>query len=186
MNHARNHGDKYKDPDEKRLEEQLSGYDLRSIDLCYSEAKSTLDVQLRNIEFLTTKTSNLLAFDGILITGLIALWSVFLKNVPFWVYVFSGASGVLLGISAFCCLIALLSHKGRAFKSAPSPERLLEKYSTWAPNNAKYVIVPMMLRSKAQNEKEIQTMWKWETWGLLFLTFAVVSLVFAFLLLILL
>jgi hypothetical protein len=146
--------ERYQDPDEIQLRERLRDYDLKSLDLCYEEAKTALYFQVRNVESLAKRNTSLLGFLGVLLIVLIAVCNAIPGNVdiPLYIYMLIGFSGVFLIISALCCLVG---PGVRALKGAPKPERLVQKYITWATDLVKYQHVYEILRAIRLNEKAL-------------------------------
>lgn len=146
----------YKDPREEELEESLTNYRLESLDLCYDEAKATLQMQVRNVENLTARIVSLLGTNGLLFAVLIAVWSVF-RNSSVPRSILFGLAGCFVAFSALWCVGAQLV---RNLKGAPDPELLVKKYITWEPRNAKYKHLPAVLKAIKHNEEVLNKMSK--------------------------
>jgi hypothetical protein len=169
----------YEDPDEVALRQKLRGYDLRSVDLCYEEAKSTLHLQVRNIESLNGRMISVLQFDGVLLGVLVAIWSAILYTgfVPLLASAFILSAGFLIVVSAFCCF---RGQRVRALKGAPQPKRLVEKYITWSTTLVKYQHVYTILKAIRLNEKVLDGMSWWLKTGMAFLAVALLLVFIAF------
>ena len=147
---------KLKDPREAALEESLLdyGYELRSLNLSYDEAKDALQMQVRNVENISLRIVSLLGTNGVLLVVLIALWNTFVNSSVMRI-VFFGLAALFLTLSGLCCVWA---QQVRALKGAPSPEVLVKKYITWDPDHVKYQHVYEVLRAIQHNASVIDKM----------------------------
>ena len=57
------------DADEAKLEKDLEGWELPSLDLAFSEAKRILDGQFNALDGIDTKASILVGFSGVILAA---------------------------------------------------------------------------------------------------------------------
>jgi len=152
--------DSYKDPDEEALERSLEGYTLRSIEWAYEEAKRILDKQFEQVESLNTKASILLGFIGIILATLFGLWRDWLLVVEQSTVIYWGVivSVILLFSAAIC---GFLAYRVQTYETAPSPQRLMDKYLTWAPDHVRYVTLYRIVRIYEHNDRLIKRKLFW-------------------------
>lgn len=150
----------YKDPDEEALERSLEGYTLRAIGWAYEEAKRILDKQFEQVESLNTKASILLGFIGVILATLFGLWRDWLVVVEQSAVIYGGviATAVILFAAAVC---GFLAYRVQTYETAPSPQRLMEKYLTWEPDHVRYVTLHRIVRIYEHNDRLIKRKLFW-------------------------
>lgn len=127
---------------EEQFKERVKPHTFKSLDFCYDEAKASLEAQRQDVQYLGSKAASLLGFEGILVGALFAFWRSFSKASLPPVSAFVMLSIVSLAISASFCLCA---YRIRAFKGAPSPRILRERYITWSMETLNARVFPLFL-----------------------------------------
>ena len=155
------------------LSEIVREYPLESLDLCYEEARWWLERQAENMQFLVSRASSLLGFEGAYLAVLAGFWTIQRPGLPVTSTAFLIVSAVLLFSSAISFFVV---QRPAPLRAGLTPMRLTKAYVNRPEREAKYLNLHEMSKSIGENAKVVDSKAAFLTAGMILLGFSMALL----------
>jgi len=136
------------------LSEIVQEYPLGSLDLCYEEARWWLERQAENMQFLVSRASSLLGFEGAYLAVLAGFWTIQRSGLPVSSTAFLIGSTFLLFSSAISFFVV---QRPAPLRAGLTPMRLTKAYVNRSERETKYLNLHEMSNSIAGNDKIVKS-----------------------------
>jgi len=158
------------------LSDIVQEYPLGSLDLCYEEARWWLERQAENMQFLVSRASSLLGFEGAYLAVLAGFWTIQRPGLPVSSTAFLIVSTVLLFGSAISFFVV---QRPAPLRAGLTPMRLTRAHVNRPEREAKYLNLHEMSKSIGENAKVVDSKAAFLTAGMILLGFSMALLLAA-------